>query len=203
MATTVTTLNGALSATASRLTLTAYTAPSGRAKPLLRIDEEIFLITDTASSPTLGVVRGYMGSSAVAHETQAGAEYGSPNDFPVTSHGPTQQSPSLTNPYVLYNAQEITSTGSTSADAAIVKVPSPAFLNITGATSSGVNLGVPSVGESYVLNNKTTGTIKIYCAGGSINGTTGTTSFDITATGNHAAQAFCSTAGAWQIVYAT
>jgi len=62
-----TTLNGALGASDTKMTLTAYTAPAGRGKNLARIDDEVVLITDTSLSPTLGIVRGYMGTSAVAH----------------------------------------------------------------------------------------------------------------------------------------
>jgi hypothetical protein len=199
MATTVTTANGAISASATKITLTAFTAPTGRGKNLLRVDDEICLITDTSLSPTLGVVRGYMGTQAVSHESSAAIEYGNPNDFPVTSKGPWLQNPSMSNPYILYNAAEITLTGTTGSTAANVSVPSPAFLNLTGATGAGINFGVPSVGESYTLNNKTTGTVKLYCLGGSINGVTGATATDFTITGNKGGVLFCSTAAAWQL----
>ena len=199
MATTTTTLNGALTASSTRLTLAAYTAPSGRTKPLLRIDDEIFLITDTTLAPNLGVVRGYMGTAAVAHETLAGAEYGIPNDFPIVAKGPTFQSPSLANPSVFANAQEITATGATGSTAAVIINPAPAYLTITGASGAGVNLGVPSVGEAFTFKNNMTGVASIYSVGATINGTTGTTAFSLTATGNKMAFAYCSTAGAWQI----
>ena len=203
MATAITTLNGALSDSANRLTLAAYTAPSGRAKPLLRIDDEIFLITDTASSPTLGVVRGYMGTSAVAHQTLAGAEYGNPTDFPVTSKGPSLQTPSFFNPAIFSNVQVITASGATGAVATPVTTPAPAFLNVTGATGVGINFGVPSVGESYFIKNKTTGTFQIYSIGATINGTTGSTAVDVTVTGNKGLLIFCATAGAWETVLGT
>jgi len=199
MATTVTTLSGALSATGTRFVVAAYTAPSGRAKPLARIDDEIVLIADASLSPSLGVVRGYMGTLAVAHETQAAVEYGKPDDFPVTAHGPSFQNPAIYNPYTLANVQEVTITGATGTTAANVINPAPAFLNVTGTSGAGLNLGVPSAGEAYTIKNNTTGVCKVYCVGGTINGTTGTTAFSLTATGNLMAFAFCSTAGAWQI----
>lgn len=200
MATTVTYINSALSDSAKFVTLNAYTAPSGRPKPLVRFDDEICLITDTSASPTLGIVRGYMGTKAVAHELYAAAEYGSPNDFPVVSKGPTHNNPTLSNPTVYSNVQEITSTGATGTTAALITAPSSAFLNTTGATGTGINLGVPSLGESYTIkNNSSTGALNIFSVGATINGTTGTTAFVLTATGNRMAFAFCSTAGAWQI----
>ena len=203
MAVAVTTLNGALSASSSRLTLAAYTAPSGRAKPLLRIDDEIFLVTDTASAPTLGVVRGYMGTAAVAHETLAGVTYGNPTDFPVTSKGPTFDTPSVFTPTIFSNVQVITASGATGAVATPVTIPAPAFLNVTGATGVGINFGVPSVGEAYIVKNKTTGTFQIYSIGATINGTTGSTAVDVTVTGNKGLYIFCATAGAWETVLGT
>ena len=203
MASVVTKLSGALNDSANRLTLAAYTAPSGRAKPLLRIDDEICLITDNSASPTLGVVRGYMGTTAVAHETQAGVEYGNPTDFPVTSKGPTLATPSFFNPTMFQNVQVITTTGATGSAATPVTTPAPAFLNVTGATGVGINFGVPSVGEAYFVKNKTTGTFQIYSVGATINGTTGTTAVDVTVTGNKGLLIFCATAGAWETVLGT
>jgi hypothetical protein len=199
MATVTTTLAGAVSATATKVVLTAYTAPTGRAKPLLRVNDEIMLIADNSLSPTLGVVRGYMGTLAVAHATGEGVEYGKPDDWPIAAHGPTMQSPAVYNPYILSNAQEMTATGATGTTAASITVPSPAFLNVTGTSGAGINLGVPVVGESYTIKNLTTGALKIYAVGATINGTTGTTAFSLTATGNLQVTAYSSTAGAWQV----
>lgn len=199
MATSKTTLSGALSADNTKLTVAAYTAPAGRAKPLARIDDEIVLITDASLSPTLGVVRGYMGTLAVAHEVSTAVEYGTPADFPLVSKGPSLSNPTIANPTVVGNTLELTTTGTTGSTAALITVPAPAFINLTGATSSGANLPVPSAGDAYTLVNKTTGTLKIYCIGGTINGTTGTTAFDFSTTGNKLALANCATAGAWQI----
>lgn len=200
MALTTTTLNGTVTATVSQIKLTAFTAPSGRnPKTLLRLDDEICLITDTTLSPTLSVVRGYMGTSAAAHTSGVGVTYGVPADF-QTSKGPSTSFPSLANPTLFSNVQEITATGTTGSDAAIITQPSPAFINSTGATDAGVNLPVPIVGMYYTIRNaSTTGAVKIYCVGGTINGTTGTTAVSMTHTGTKMATAFCSTAGAWQL----
>lgn len=199
MATTTTTLSSALSASNTKCTVAAYTAPSGRAKALLRVDDEICLVADASLSPTLGLVRGYMGTLAVSHESQAGVEYGNPTDFPIAGKGPSFQSPTLFNPSGYSNAQEITQTGATGTTAATIIVPAPAFFTVTGTSGAGINLGVPSVGEAFTFKNNTTGVMKLYCVGGTINGTTGTTALSISATGNLMAFAFCSTAGAWQV----
>lgn len=198
MAATTTYLNqSSLSATATQVTLNAYTAPSGRAKPLLRIDDEIFLITDTSNSPTLGVVRGYMGTLAVTHSQYAGAIYGSPADM-QTSKGPNFNNPSLANPRLISNVVETTATGSTGSTAAIVNVPLPAIINCTGSTG-GVNLPVPAAGDYAIVHNAMSTTLKIYGVGSTLNGNSGTTGVDLTSTGNKTMWADCSTAGAWRL----
>ena len=199
MAATETYINGAVAAGDKTVKLAAYTAPSGRAKPLLRVDDEIMLITDTTSSPTLGVVRGYMGTLAAAHNLYAGVTYGAPNDM-QTSKGPTHASPSITLPRVQFNTQEMTATGATGTTAAPVTVPLPAYLNATGASGAGINLPVPVAGDKAMIRNAMTGVLKIYCVGGTINGTTGTTAVSVTATGNLTAWADCATAGAWYVL---
>jgi hypothetical protein len=155
---------------------------------------EYVLITGT-NSTTISTVRGYLGSRAVAHSAREGFVYGLVNDtaWPAAGVTPTQVAPVL-----ITNAQEVTLTGTTGTDAAVVTVPSPAILNCSGASGAGVNLPVPIVGQSYVVKNSSSGTMKIYCVGGSINGTTGTTAVSMTTTGTLGDQFFCATAGAWQ-----
>jgi len=52
----------------------------------------------------------------------------------------------------------------------------------------------------FWLNNVAAATMRVYCVGGTINGTTGTTAFTITNTGNHSAWAInTSASGAWFI----
>lgn len=198
MALTTTTASAAITASGTQMTLTAYTAPGGRAKPLAKIDDEIVLITDTTLSPTLGIVRGYMGTVAAAHNQYAGVTYGTPADFQV-SKGPAELYPSVTTPTIFQNTQEITSTGATGTTAAILTVTSPAFISVTGASGAGINLPVPVVGQAFTFANKMTGAFNLYCVGGTINGTTGTTAAAITATGNKFVVAYCSTAGAWTV----
>lgn len=194
-----TTLNGAVAASDKQITLAAYTAPSGRAKPILKVDDELMLIVDASNSPTLGVVRGYFGSAAVAHKTQAGVTYGAPADMQA-SKGSTQPFESVANPAIQFNSQEVTATGATGSAAAAVTVPLPAFLNCTGTSGAGINLPYPAAGAKAVIRNAMTGVLKIYSVGATINGTTGTTAVSLTATGNLTAWAECSTAGAWYVL---
>lgn len=198
MAATTTTLNGSISASVTQLTLTAYTAPTGRSKPLLKVDDELMLIVDASASPTLGVVRGYMGTAAASHKTQAGAVYGRPIDM-QTSKGPSQAYPSLSNPTIAGQVQGVTATGATGSTAATITAGSPAFLMVTGTSGAGINLPYPQPGAAYEIQNGTTGVVKIYSVGATINGTTGTTAVSLTATGNLLAFANCVTAGAWLV----
>jgi hypothetical protein len=201
MAATTTTLNGTLTAGQRLVTLTAYTAPSfpGNlgSKVLIKIEDEIMLVTDTTLSPTLGVVRGYMGTVAAAHTTGAAAVYGLPVDM-QDSKGISAQYPSLYNPAIIQNTQEVTATGATGTTAANITQVS-AFLNVTGTSGTGLNLPVPVPGNSYIIKNNSTGAVNIFSVGATINGTTGTTAVAVTATGNKFAVANCATAGAWQV----
>lgn len=202
MAATTTYVNAAQGASDRTITLNAYTAPSGRAKALVKVDDEIMLITDTTNAPTLGVVRGYMGTAAAAHKLYAAAVYGAPGDM-QTYKGPTVGYASVPNAFEPENVQEVTITGATGTTAAPITAQAPAFLNVTGTSGAGLNLPYPQPGWSYTIRNGTTGVCKIYSVGATINGTTGTTAVSLTATGNLTAVAKCSTAGAWYVLLST
>ncbi len=198
MALTTTYNSGALAAGASVINVNAFTSPitSGISpKAIGRFATGEYVLITGNNSTALNVVRGYMGSAAVAHADREGFTYGLINDplWPA-SVSAVQQVASVG----IVNAQEVTITGTTGTDAAIVTVPSPAILNCSGASGAGVNLPVPTVGMSYVVKNSSSGTMKIYCVGGSLNGTTGTTAVSMTTTGTLGDQWFCATAGAWQ-----
>lgn len=109
----------------------------------------------------------------------------------------------VTNP----TAASITATGATgSTAAAVTVVPGrPAFLVVTGAANSGINLPAGVGGEWGFISNHTTGTIKVYATNSTtgINGTTGTTAVSITATGNLSAAYWCEAPGAWQVRFNT
>ncbi len=205
MALTTTYLAGALSATPSGpaqfITLNAYTAPSVGPIGALKMGRfatgEYFLITDDSNSPTLQVVRGWNGSRAVAHSVREGVTYGLASDASWPA-GPAVNVQIA--PVTITNAQEITLTGTTGTDAAVVTTPWPGFINASGASGAGLNLPIPVVGAQYVVKNTSSGTMKIYCVGGSINGTTGTTAVTITTTGALGDIFWCATAGAWQSV---
>lgn len=91
----VTTLNGAILASAQQVKLTAFTSQAGNNfdKQVLVIDGEAMLITDTSLSPTLSVVRGFTdpntgkGTIAGPHNTLAPAVYGKTQDFTSSTGG--------------------------------------------------------------------------------------------------------------------
>lgn len=104
MALTVTTANGAITANATLVTLTAFTsqATNNFDKQVLVLDGEAMLITDISLTPTLQVVRGFTdpvsgkGTLAGPHNTLAPVVYGKTQDFtqgtgaailPVVSYG--------------------------------------------------------------------------------------------------------------------
>lgn len=118
---------------------------------------------------------------------------------PVLSGATTMASgATLTTPKIIVTTTGVTGTGATGGSGAVLPTVTPAFITITGATGSGVDLPTGPAGAAYFLNNVAAATMRIYCVGGTINGTTGTTAALITNTGNHAAWAYCTSAsGAW------
>lgn len=108
---------------------------------------------------------------------------------------------SITTPTILFTSANVTATGSTGSDAAGLSAITPVIVTATGVSGAGVNLptGAAVVGACYIIHNKMTGVLKIYSTGATINGTTGTTAFSLTATGNLQATAICTVAGAWSI----
>ena len=200
---TTTTLNGTITAASTQITLTAFTNPATgiTTKTVLWFTTgEKCLITDASLTPTLSVVRGYEGTIAAAHTTGEGIQYGLMGDASFTEAntyvGQHQVDvPSL----VRWQSQEITATGVTGSTAAVITAGPLALVNTTGATDAGINLWVPAVGDSVVVHNdSTTGAVKVYSVGATINGTTGTTAVSITVTGTKGALFGCSTAGAWR-----
>lgn len=106
----------------------------------------------------------------------------------------------LTTPTVLVTTTGVTGTGATGGAGAVLPTVTPAFVYATGASGSGVDLPTGPAGAAYFIANLTTGALNVYCVGGTINGTTGTTAFPITATGNRSAWAVNTSAtGAWQV----
>jgi hypothetical protein len=118
----------------------------------------------------------------------------------ITATGAALTAPTITLPVMSLTTTGVTSTGTGSADGAALPA-SPAFVTVTGATGSGVLLPTGPIGAFYMINNLFAGTTRFYCAGGSINGTTGTTAALITTTGTHSAWFFNTTAtGAWYML---
>jgi len=200
MALTTTYSSGALTAGASVIVVNAFTNPASAGigpKVLGRFATgEYVLITGNVGT-SLQVVRGYTGSAAVAHSALEGFQYGLSSDLAWPAAAATVVQAGVA-PVTITNAQEVTLTGSTGTDAAIVTAPWPAILNCSGASGAGVNLPIPVVGSMYTVKNASSGTMKVYCVGGSINGTTGTTAVSLTTTGAVGDIFWCATAGAWQ-----
>lgn len=121
---------------------------------------------------------------------------------PVISGAATLASgATLTTPTIKLTSQNLTATGATGGAGAAISAIYPAFVISTGADGAGVDLatGAAVPGAYYtIVNLSTTGALNIYAVGGTINGTTGTTPFVLTATGNRTAFVMCATAGAWQ-----
>jgi hypothetical protein len=106
----------------------------------------------------------------------------------------------ITTPTVTMTTTGVTGTGTTGSNAASLPTVTPAFITATGASGSGVALPTGPIGAAYFIANLTTGDLNVYCVGGTINGTTGTTAVVITATGNRSAWAYNTSAtGAWQV----
>ena len=88
MATTNTTLSGAIDQNATMVTLTAFSNPSAGGigpKTWVKVDGETMLVTSTLLAPTLQVVRGYDGTLATSHNTLAPIAYGLAPDFVTTN----------------------------------------------------------------------------------------------------------------------
>ena len=119
---------------------------------------------------------------------------------PTISSTSTLTNKTLTTPTITLTTASPTGTGATGGAGAVLPTAYPAFLAVTGASASGVDLLTGPAGSAYFITNETTGVLNVYCVGGTINGTTGTTAYAITATGNRSAWAFCRSAtGAWTI----
>lgn len=104
----------------------------------------------------------------------------------------------LTTPSLLVTTALVTATGATGGSGAALTAVTPQAIIVTGATGSGVDLPTGPAGLAYYIQNVAAATMRFYCVGGTINGTTGTTAYTITNTGNKAAWAFNTSAtGAW------
>ena len=106
----------------------------------------------------------------------------------------------ITQPRIVFAVQAITVTGATGSTAAAVTITPPGLITLSGGTgASGVNLAVPAAGDLYLIKSIGSGA-QVYCVGGTINATTGTTAYPMTATGSRGAAFMCVTAGVWQVV---
>lgn len=111
----------------------------------------------------------------------------------------------ITTPTEKWTTSAVTATGTTGSTAAALPGVYPALIATTGVSGAGVNLptGAAVAGAFYVIVNGMTGVLNIYSTGAVINGTTGTTAFALSATGNKTALFMCIGAGAWTAVMNT
>lgn len=200
MALTTTYVSGAVTASANTVNVAAFTSPASAgisANTIGRFATGEYVLITGNSSTALSVVRGYNGSRAIAHTVREGFTYGLASDGAWPSAA--AQVPQIA-PVSPVNVQEVTLAGTTGTDAAVVTVPSPAFLNCSGASGAGVNLWYPNPGDSVAIKNSGSGATHIYCVGGTINATSGGTGITITSTGILGGTFFCATAGTWETV---
>ena len=135
--------------------------------------------------------------------TSTGSTLTSPTiTAPVISGAATVASgATITTPTVLFTVSAVTATGATGGSGAVLPTVTPAFVTVTGATGSGVDLPTGPAGAMYLFTNLFAGTMRFYSVGGTINGTTGTTAFLLTTTGNKGVLAYNTTAsGAWSFI---
>jgi hypothetical protein len=149
---------------------------------------------DFTLSGTITLASG--GSITVA----SGATLATASGATATSSGAVLATPTIT-----FNPVQVTATGATGSAAASLGSAYPAVCSCTGASGAGVNLptGACVPGAVYVIKNKMTGALAVYSVGATINGTTGTTAYSVTATGNLTALAYCVNAGAWEVQFNT
>lgn len=83
MAVTATTLASSKATSDTKIKLTSGTGIAN--KMLVLVDGEFMRVTDVATSPTVGVVPGYAGTTAGPHGVLAPAIYGIPSDFGTVS----------------------------------------------------------------------------------------------------------------------
>lgn len=198
MAYVTTTVSGAIAITDTVINVASAT--SFAAGNRIVIDgEEMTIQQGYASGTAVGVLRGQNGTATAAHASGAGVMQGiGATDF--TSPGAAQTPISPSRFVSLTTFADITATGTTGTSAAVLPSTTPCIVTITGAASSGVIIpaGTAMPGAWYKFKNCTTGTIKVYATGATINGNAGATGVSLTATGNLMADYICTEAGAWQ-----
>ena len=199
MAFATTTLSSAAAITDTSLVVASATSFSAGNRVIVD-QEEMSVAQSYTSGTTIPVLRGQNGTVTAAHASAAAVAQGiGALDFPAAGAQSTVDPPRLK---ATVNSQELTATGATGSTATVVVTPPPAVLSVTGASGAGISLPKEAAipGNYYILKNKMTGALNVYSSGATINGTTGTTAFAITATGNLGGVIFCSNAGAWTTV---
>ena len=133
--------------------------------------------------------------------TIVGGAAGSTFTAPVISGAATVASGAvITTPTIYVTTSTGTITGATGGAGLALTAVTPQYVAATGTSGAGIDLpggATGAVGALYHIVNMTTGVMNIYAVGGTINGTTGTTAFAVTATGNRTVDVFSVAAGVW------
>lgn len=198
MAFTTTTLSSAVAIADTSIVVASATSFAAGNRVIVD-GEEMLVAKSYTSGTTIPVQRGQNGTATTTHASGAGVMQGiGAVDF--TSPASQVQIVSPLRLAALGTFIDVTATGSTGSTAAALPATTPCVVTATGTSGAGV--GIPKEaampGARYDIKNCTTGVLKVYAVGGTINGTTGTTAISITATGNLGASFICTEAGAWQ-----
>ncbi len=199
MAYTRTTLSAAVAVTDTSIVIASATSVAIGNR--LIIDQEEMTVTKgyVSASTTVPVSRGQNGTITAAHASGAGVAQGiGAADWPDPSG--QQQLVSPPREVALERSIDVTATGATGSTAAALPAVTPCIVVATGVSGAGINIptGAAMPGARYLIKNATTGALSIYAVGSTINGTTGTTAFALTATGNLGVNIVCVEAGIWQ-----
>lgn len=200
MAYTTTTLSSAVTVTDTSIVVASATSFAVGNRIIID-GEEMTVAKGYVSGTTIPVLRGQNGTATAAHASGAGVMQGiGAADF--ASPG-AQQVPLSPGRFVaLQNFSDITATGATGSTAAQLPMNTPCIVTVTGTSGAGVIMqsGSAMPGARYDLKNCTTGVVKLYATGATINGNAGATGVSLTATGNLMMTVICTEAGAWNTI---
>lgn len=198
MAYATTTLGAAVAITDTSIVVASATSFAAGNRVVIDA-EEMTVQSGYSSGTTIPVLRGQNGTATAAHNNGAGVEQGiGALDF--ASPGAQQVGLSPARGVSLQTPVDITATGATGTTAAVLPQNSPCVATVTGTSGAGVILpqGSAMPGARYDIKNCTTGVIKVYASGATINGNAGATGVSLTATGNLYIGVICTEAGTWQ-----
>lgn len=194
-----TTLAAAMAATDTSAVVTSATSMAAGNRFIVD-QEEMKIAQSYTSGTTIPLLRGQDGTATVAHANGAGVAQGiGVLDWPDPTATSQQATVPPSRDVNLERSIDITATGATGTTSAALPFVTPCNVVATGVSGAGIGIptGAALPGARYLVNNQMTGALNVYAVGSTINGTTGTTAFAITATGNKMAHIVCVEAGVW------